>query len=85
MKKVLFLSIIIAILAAFFASSHPDGLDKAAELFGFAPRAQEHQALMPSYSFPLIKNGPASTAVSGIAGVLIVSGLFLGLKKFLSR
>ena len=29
MKRIVFLSILIAVLAAFFASSNPDGLEKA--------------------------------------------------------
>ena len=85
MKKMIFLSLIIAIAAAFFASTHPDGLDKVSELFGFSQQAQGHPALMAGYSLPFTKPGPLSTAFSGITGILIVSGLFVGIKKLFSR
>ena len=34
MRKIILLSILIATLAAFFASSNPDGLEKVAESLG---------------------------------------------------
>ena len=85
MRKMILLSVIIALAAAFLASTHPDGLDKTAELLGFSQQAQEHQALMTGYAVPFVKAGPLSTAFSGVAGVLIISGLFFGIKKLFSR
>ncbi|MFA4905170.1 MAG: PDGLE domain-containing protein [Candidatus Margulisiibacteriota bacterium] len=62
MRKLIFIAILIAVLAAFFASTHPDGLDFVAEKFGFADKAQERSALLP----------PSA----GIAGVFITLSLF---------
>ena len=69
MKKALLLSIAIAIVAAFFASANPDGLEKVAENFGFVDKAVSHQALM-NYS-----------AVGGVIGTLLVFGIFWSTAK----
>jgi len=84
MKKIIFLAILIAALAAFFASSHPDGLDKVAESFGFAEKAIDHPAFMTGYSLPFLPAGHISTAAAGIIGVLFFLGLFQGIKIFFS-
>jgi len=65
MKKIIFLAILIAALAAFFASSHPDGLQKTLGL------AAGHE-------------NPTTAAISGIIGVLLIFGLFQGIKIFFS-
>jgi cobalt/nickel transport protein len=80
MKKVLLLAGGISVAAAFWASTHPDGLDKVAETFGFAHKAVEHQTLMTGYALPFLPAGPISTAVAGMFGVLIVFSLISGLK-----
>ncbi len=72
MKKVLYLSIVIAILAAFFASKNPDGLDFVAEKLGFAGSSIEHQTPMANYSIPFLPKNNISTAFAGIAGILII-------------
>ena len=76
MKKLFFVAVIIAILAAFFASAHPDGLDFVAEKFGFAEKGQGHQAPMPDYSLKFLPEGSVSTSLAGIAGILIVLAIF---------
>jgi hypothetical protein len=76
MKKLFFLAILIAILAAFFASTHPDGLDFVAEQFGFAGKGIENAAPMPGYSLKFIPQGSLSTSLAGIAGILIILAIF---------
>lgn len=76
MKKLFWLSVVIAILAAFFASTHPDGLDFIAEKFGFAQKGQERSAPMTDYSVGFIPEGGLSTSTAGVAGILITLGLF---------
>ena len=76
MKKVFFLTILVAALAAFFASSNPDGLDKTAERLGFAGKGVERGALLAGYTIPGIPEGGPSTASAGIAGVLITMAVF---------
>lgn len=63
---------VIAVLAAFFASTHPDGLDFVAEKFGFAEKGQERFALMPDYSLKFLPEGGVSTSLAGVVGVLII-------------
>lgn len=76
MKKLIFLSVAIAVLAAVFASTNPDGLDFVSEKFGFAHKGQERVALMADYSVGFLPKGSISTSAAGIAGVLITLALF---------
>lgn len=76
MKKLVFLSLFIAVLAAVFASTNPDGLDFVAEKFGFAYKGQERIALMADYSVGFMPEGGVSTSMAGIAGILIILGIF---------
>ncbi len=65
------------------ASSHPDGLERVAEDQGFLARAQDPlYNLLPDYSIPGL-NGPISTIVSGIIGLLIVFALVYGITLLL--
>jgi len=80
-------AIVISITAAFFASTHPDGLDFIAEKFGFAEKGQERTAPMADYSVGFLPEGGISTSTAGVAGVLITlallgaAHLFCGLRK----
>ena len=74
----LLISILIAVLAAIFASQHPDGLDKISQSLGFATKGTEHSAAMAGYAIPFLGQTKLSTVIAGIAGVLITYGLFLG-------
>jgi len=76
MKKLFWITVVIAILAAFFASTYPDGLDFVAEKLGFAGKVIEHNAPFAGYSIPFIQTGGISTAMAGIAGVLLIMGCF---------
>ena len=81
MKKVLMLSILIVILAAFFASSHPDGLEKVAQSLGFLDKGIENHSIMTGYTMPFLGEGWLSTAISGILGVLLLLGSFYLIRK----
>ncbi|MFA6431820.1 MAG: PDGLE domain-containing protein [Candidatus Margulisiibacteriota bacterium] len=76
MKKLFYVSIIIAIAAAFFASSHPDGLDFVSEKFGFSEKGQERGAVMAGYAIPHFSEGRISSSLAGVAGVLITLSIF---------
>lgn len=78
MKKLFLISVFVAILAAFFASTHPDGLDFVAEKFGFVQKGVERTAPMAGYSVGFLPEGDVSTSTAGVAGVLIVLALFYG-------
>jgi hypothetical protein len=75
-KKLFWVAIAIAITAAFFASTHPDGLDFISEKFGFAEKGVTHASPMADYSLSFLPAGGFTTALAGIGGVLIVLSLF---------
>ncbi|MFH1683838.1 MAG: PDGLE domain-containing protein [Candidatus Margulisiibacteriota bacterium] len=82
MRKIILLSILIAVLAAFFASAHPDGLEWVAGKLGFIEQGVEQTSLMTDYSVPVIAQAGISTAIAGILGIIIVFGLFWTTAKF---
>ena len=77
MNKKLLFPVVLAALAAIFASQYPDGLDKVSEILGFTGRGIEHSAVMPGYNIGFLGVSKLSTVFAGIAGVLICYGLFL--------
>jgi len=85
MKKVIWFSIAIVILAAFFASSHPDGLEKVSEKLGFIRQAVSSPALLSDYHVPVISNPSLSTLIAGLAGILLTFGLFWLTAKFMVK
>ena len=85
MRKIILLSLVIAVLAAFFASAHPDGLEKVAEGLGFIDRGVERHSLMTDYSVPFITREAVSTAVAGFIGILMTLGLFAAVPLLLKR
>ncbi len=76
MKKLFWVSVVIAVFAAFFASTHPDGLDFVAEKFGFAEKGIERPAPMSDYGIRYLPKGKGSTAIAGIAGIVIILSAF---------
>lgn len=76
MKRQVAGAVVIAAVAALFASGNPDGLDKVAELLGFAHTGVERAALLGGYHLPLLGAGPLSAIAAGVAGVAVTAGLF---------
>jgi len=61
------------------ASADPDGLERVAEDHGFIERAQDPAFnLFPDYTIPGL-DGPLSTVLSGVIGLLIVFALAYGI------
>lgn len=85
MKNIIMLSIVIAILAAFFASANPDGLEKVAEKLRFIDRGMERSSLMTDYTVPFINSEGISTSVAGTFGILIMLVLFGGTAFILKK
>lgn len=85
MKKKLGFAAAVAILAAFFASKSPDGLDKTAEALGFASKGHEHWAIMPDYKLPFIGHQGLSTVLTAIIGILAVYAVFMAVTKLGNR
>lgn len=92
MKKFIFIGLAVAVgLAIFFApfaSEHPDGLEKVAEVKNFLNVAEGKEVLhtlMPDYLFPGIKNEKVATSVAGIMGTLLVFGIAYIVGRFIRR
>lgn len=65
------------------ASGDPDGLERVAEDQGFLDRAQGAPFnLLPDYTIPGL-DGPLSTIVAGVVGLLIVFALAYGVTLLL--
>ena len=82
---ILAVSIIIAGFVSWFASTHPDGLERIAEDKGFIEKEEESSyKIFPDYSIPGI-NPLWSNGIAGIIGTLAVFGLVMLLGKFITR
>jgi len=75
-KKGLPFSIAVVVLAGAFASQNPDGLEKVAEILGFAGKATNRWAIMFAYRIHFLGTTKFSAILAGICGVGIIYGLF---------
>jgi cobalt/nickel transport protein len=67
------LTIFLAGFVSFYASSHPDGLEKVAEDIGFLETAKDHSnanSALADYGVKGIDNARLSTGAAGVIGVL---------------
>ncbi len=78
-------SIFLAGVVSFYASSDPDGLEKVAEDIGFIETAKDHtyaDGVLADYGVKGIENERASVGVAGVIGVIgtaVVAGLLFTL------
>lgn len=90
-RNTLIVGLILALAVAggvsYFASSSPDGLEKAQEELGVTAGQGEPTAASPlaDYTVRGLPEGFASNAIAGVAGTLLILGLLLGLGRLLSR
>jgi len=78
-------SFVIAGGLSLFASSHPDGFEKAGEETGYIERATNaFAAPLPDYAVPGVP-GWLSSSLAGIVGVALTFAAFLALSRFVSR
>ena len=67
-------ALLTATMLSPFASTYPDGLEWVAEQYGFLKEgAPLFVAPLPDYTLPALGEGAVSTALSGFAGVVLVS------------
>ncbi len=81
MRKFVFIMLMVSLAVAgglsYFASSHPDGLERVAEDHGFAEKAEApSHTVLPDYTVPGM-NGFLSNGLAGIIGVAATFGLTL--------
>jgi cobalt/nickel transport protein len=74
-------SLFLAGVVSFYASSHPDGLEKVAEEIGFLETAKENTnagVVFSDYGTKGVDNERASVGIAGVIGVLgtaVVAGV----------
>ncbi|MGH9340626.1 MAG: cobalt ECF transporter T component CbiQ [Acidobacteriota bacterium] len=82
-------SVCLAIFAAPFSSSLPDGLEKVAQDYGFLHQGEGGPVWRFSpaadYLFPGIESNAVATALAGLLGTLMVFGSVYGLATALSH
>lgn len=84
----LVISLLLAGGVSFYASSHPDGLEKVAEEIGFIETAKDPAtagSALADYGVSGVENERASVGIAGVIGVaatgVLATGLFLYLGK----
>jgi len=78
----LLVALLIAGVASYYASTHPDGLTSVAEKTGFIHKQKQSptsDSPFAGYSTKGIENDRVSGGVAGVAGCLLVLGLAGGL------
>lgn len=84
----LLVSLLLAGFVSFYASSHPDGLEKVAEEIGFIETAKDPAtagSALADYGVEGVEDERASVGIAGVIGVaatgVLATGLFLYLSK----
>jgi cobalt/nickel transport protein len=84
----IFVTLVLAGVVSFYASSSPDGLEKVADKIGFIDTAKDHalaKGPLADYGVKGIKNERLSVGMAGVIGVLatgaVSTGLFFVLRK----
>lgn len=72
-------SLLIAGVLSYFASSDPDGLDKTVEDTGIAAHAQAHPLAGSTFADYSLGGDSRFTGLAGALGVVVVLGLSFGL------
>jgi hypothetical protein len=84
----LIVSLLVAGVASFYASTHPDVLTAVAEQTGLSQQEQQSptaDAPLAGYETNGIADGRLSSGVAGVAGCLLVLGIGGGLFRVLRR
>ncbi|QMV42245.1 PDGLE domain-containing protein [Cohnella cholangitidis] len=82
---------VVTLIAAgsisYFASPHPDGLERVAEDHGFIDQAKEPSwtAWIPDYEVPGIPSPYLKVGLAGVIGALLLFGALYALTKPLAR
>ena len=85
---VLLVSIGLAGIVSFYASSSPDGLEKVAGDIGFIETAKDHtldNSALADYGVAGIENERLSVGIAGILGVIATGVIMYLIIKFISR
>jgi cobalt/nickel transport protein len=84
----LLVSLVLAGVVSFYASSHPDGLEKVASEIGFIDNAKEPAtagSALADYGVAGVENERASVGIAGVIGVaatgVVATAFFIFLSK----
>ena len=81
-------SLFLAGVVSFYASSHPDGLEKVAEVEGFINSAKEHtnsDGVLADYGVKGVENERLSVGAAGVIGVIATGAISTGLFFLIRR
>lgn len=81
-------SILLAGLVSFYASSHPDGLEKVAQDIGFIKQEKDHSlsnSPVAGYEVKGLNNDRLSVGAAGIIGVVIMAAGSTLIFRFLRK
>ena len=84
----LLVTIGLAGIVSFYASSSPDGLEKVAGDIGFIDTAKDHtldNSALADYGVAGIENERLSVGIAGVLGVIATGVLMYLIIKFISR
>lgn len=80
------LALVVSIVAVFFASPHPDGLERVAEDTGFLGTAQAAPfQIIPDYVAPGISNETLAAIIAVVLGTLLLFAVGYGIARGLRR
>jgi hypothetical protein len=77
--------VVTIILAAFFASASPDGLEFVAGKLGFLHKRIQGSAILLGYTVPSFEGNPITRVLSALVGIAVIFGLFWAIEKFYFR
>ncbi len=78
---VIFIAVVVAIFAGFYASSRPDGLEKVAGNLKFEEKAKPATGVFIDYTVSFITHPSFSTVIAGIFGIIIIYFLFRSIAR----
>ncbi|RED53046.1 PDGLE domain-containing protein [Cohnella lupini] len=80
-------TVVAAGVISYFASPHPDGLERVAENHGFIDQAKTPSwtAWIPDYEVPGIKSPILKVGLAGVIGVAALFGVLYALTRPLAR
>lgn len=84
----LLLALLIAGVASYYASAHPDGLEYVAEKTGFIDSGRDSataEGPLADYQTRGVEDERLSGGVAGVAGALVVLGVMTGLVVVVRR
>lgn len=80
------LALVVGIMAVFFASPHPDGLERVAEDKGFLAAAQDAPfQIIPDYVLPGVSNETLAGVIAVVLGTLLLFAVGYGIARALRR